>query len=115
MDSFGRRPGGRIMKGLLFLEPTQQASPVALIDHLTRRMCAAFRKAINPSRAIGGYRGRHECICGALSSTQDHCLPNGDLTNSLCVHYLAHHRPEVPPEELLRVEAFDGREAEPTD
>lgn len=106
------------MKRLLFIEPTQQASPVPLIDHLTRKLCAAFRKATNPWTAagwIGGYRGIHECICGALSSNQDYYLPNGALTNSLCVHYLALHRSEVPPDELFRVEALDCGEVEPTD
>jgi hypothetical protein len=31
------------------------------------------------------------------------------------VHYVAHHRPEVPPEQLARIEAFPFGEVEPTD
>jgi hypothetical protein len=106
------------MQCLLFMEPTRHASSVPLIDRLTRKLCAAFRQATNPCAApgvYGGCRGRHECICGALSSSHDHYLPNGDLTNSLCVHYLAHHRSEVPPDALLRVDAFDCGESEPSD
>src|SRR5262245_32436815 len=98
------------MECLLFIEPPQPSSTFPLIDPLTRKLCAALRKATWK----GGYRGRHECICGALSSTTDHYLPNGVLTNSLCVHYLAHHRSEVPPGELLRVGALDWGEVEPT-
>jgi hypothetical protein len=115
---FGSRSMGRIMATLLFIKPTRDASPIPLIDHLTRKLCAAFRKATDPWAAaglIGGWMGCHECVCGALSSNKDHLLPNGALTNSLCVHYLAHHRAEVPPTELAAVEAFDCGEAEPTD
>lgn len=93
---------------LLFIHPTQQGAAAPLIDRLTRKMTAAFRQA----RLKGGYRGTHWCVCGARSTNCDYNLPNGEMTNSLCVHYLAHHRPEVPPEQLARVEALDCEEAE---
>jgi len=98
-------------KGLLFIEPTQPASPTPVIDGITKRMCAAFRQAERSAYAYGGF---HTCICGAHSSSSDYHLPNGDLTNSLCVHYVAHHRLEVPQPQLARIEAFTFGEAEPT-
>jgi hypothetical protein len=99
-------------EGLLFIEPRQPAAPTPLIDAVTRRMCAAFRQARNSDYAFGGI---HMCFCGAASTCNDYILPSGDVTNSLCVHYLAHHRCEVPPEQLLRIEAFAFGEAQPTE
>jgi hypothetical protein len=96
---------------LLFIEPQQPASPTPVIDHITRRMCAAFRQARDSDYACGGH---HRCICGATSADHDFYLPNGDLTNSLCVHYVAYHRSEVPQQELARIEAFTSGEVEPT-
>src|SRR5262245_66240633 len=97
------------VRGLLFIEPSQAASPSPVIDEITRRMCAAFRKA----RHSGHWCGVHECMCGEQSTACDYRLPNGDLTNSLCVHYLAHHRSEVPPEQLARISAFRFGKAKP--
>jgi hypothetical protein len=99
-------------QGLLFIEPSQAASPTPVIDEIARRMCAAFRKA---SRSDDAYRGFHECMCGAHSTCYDYHLPNGDLTNSLCVHYVTHHRSEVPPEQLERIDAFRFGEDTPND
>lgn len=96
---------------LLFIEPRQAASSTPVIDRITRRMCAAFRQARGSDWASGGY---HRCCCGALSEDHDFHLPNGELTNSLCVHYVAYHRSEVPPEQLARIEAFPFGEREPT-
>jgi hypothetical protein len=99
-------------KGLLFIEPGQHASPTPVIDDITRKMCAAFRRAKRSDYAYGGV---HECLCGALSTACDYRLPNGDVTNSLCVHYAAHHRPEVPPGQLARIRAFPFRGDEPNE
>jgi hypothetical protein len=98
-------------KGLLYIEPTQPASTGPALDHLTRKMTGAFRKA-RPSRH---WRGFHECICGAYSTSCDYRLPNGAMTNSLCVHYVAHHRSEVPANQLARIEAFAFGEVEPNE
>src|SRR5215207_3884476 len=95
--------------GLLFIEPEQPASPAPVLDPATRRMCGAFRKAI---RSDYSYRGFHTCFCGARSDSYDWTLPNGQLTNSLCVHYVSHHRPDVPAEQRLWIESFAG-EAHP--
>src|SRR5262249_52971517 len=61
------------------------------------KMAAAFRKA-KPSK--WAWSGVHECVCGALSANSDFELPNGEVTNSLCVQYVAHHRCEVPSDHL---------------
>jgi hypothetical protein len=42
----------------------------------------------------------HSCSCGAISDPVNHVLPDGTLTNSLCVHYVAYHRHEVSAFEL---------------
>jgi hypothetical protein len=88
--------------GLLYIEPTQPASAEAVRDHLTRMMTAAFRRA----KAKDLWCGFHECICGAVSTNCNYRLPNGEMTNSLCIHYVAHHRSEVPPSQLAKIEAF---------
>lgn len=87
-------------KGILYIEPdrsTTSAKPV--IDDLTRKMAAAFRQAEKGP----AYRGFHVCACGAASSNCSYTLPNGEMTNSLCVHYLAFHRKAVPDEQLEKV------------
>ena len=97
--------------GLLYIEPRRSASAVPSIDRVTRRMCAAFRQG-RPGEA---YRGVHECICGAISECCDYQLPNGEMTNSLCMHYLAHHRSEVPPEQIARISEFAFGETKPSE
>jgi len=74
-------------------------------------MAAAFR-ASTPSHIV--FCGFHQCICGARSHTQNYFLPNGRETNSLCVHYVACHRAEVPDAQLREVADFPWGEVEPT-
>jgi hypothetical protein len=99
-------------KDLLFIEPLQPALSVPLIDQLTRRMTAAYRSA---EQSSGGWCGVHVCSCGTHSTSRDYFLPNGEMTNSLCVHYLAYHREEVPAEQLARVATLSYGEADPTE
>lgn len=101
----------RSAKALLFIEPQQSALSMPLIDRLTRRMTAAYRSA---EQSSGGWCGTHECICGVRSTSRDYFLPTGEMTNSLCVHYLAYHRTEVPAEELALVTKLSYGEATPT-
>ncbi|MDB5292980.1 MAG: hypothetical protein JWL69_4221 [Phycisphaerales bacterium] len=97
---------------LLFIEPQEPPSSPPVLDTITRMMCAAFRQAKNSDY---GYGGIHQCRCGANSSACDYFLPDGTMTNSLCVHYVAHHRNSVSFEELAIVAAFAWGEADPTD
>lgn len=95
--------------GIMMIEPKGHATIEPVIDDLTRKMTAAWRKkTTNPD----GYRGWHTCVCGAHSDNHDHYI-SGLLTNSLCIHYLAFHRQEVPPEELAKVAALAFGEEEP--
>jgi hypothetical protein len=96
-------------EGILYIEPSKNVSQEPIIDELTKKMTAAFRLA----KRGPGYRGWHTCACGAHSSNCDHTLPNGEKTNSLCVHYLAYHRDEVSVGQLEKVAALNSGEAEP--
>jgi hypothetical protein len=102
-------------KHLLYLHPKGKPeceNPV--IDELTRKMTAAFRQ----SKRGGSYRGFHECTgedCEMPSANADYTLPNGMQTNSLCIHYLACHRSEVPQRELDKVAALDFGEEDPNE
>ena len=97
---------------LLFIEPTQPASAIPLIDELTRKMAAAFRAA-TPS--ADSWLGVHECVCGVASMNHNYILPDGRTTHSLCVHYLAYHRPEVGAEQLQEVAQLGAGKLDPTE
>jgi len=97
-------------KRVLYIEPSAQTSKEPVIDALTMKLTAAFRRS-TPGAA---YRGFHMCACGVCSDNCNHTLPNGESTNSLCVHYLAFHRAKVPEEQLEKVRQLDCGEEEPT-
>ena len=86
--------------GLLFIEPSAEASAEPIVDEATRKMTAAFRRSESTPWGFGGV---HSCICGAASEAHDYFLPGGWITNSLCIHYLAYHRDAVPETELQKV------------
>lgn len=95
------------------IEPTRAPSTTPVIDELTRKMTAAWHERHNSDH---GYRGFHVCECGVFSDNKDHWIDaDADrlLTNSLCIHYLAFHRDDVPQEELEKVRALTFGEAEP--
>ena len=100
--------------GILMVEPSANISAEPLIDELTRKMVAAWRKR---RESDYGYRGVHWCPCGTTSDNRDHFIGAGEgvLTNSLCIHYLAFHRNELPKEELDKVHALTFGEEEPTE
>jgi len=98
--------------GLLYIVPSAKVSDEPTIDALTRKMTAAFRAADDDTAF--GFAGVHTCACGAQSDCTDVVLPNGTVTNTLCVHYLACHRDEVPASELEKVAQLDSGEAEPS-
>jgi hypothetical protein len=98
-------------KELLFIEPIHPASSAPILDHITRRMAAALRMARDDSKI---YCGFHECVCGAISTSHNYYLPSGHLTNSLCVHYVAYHRSEIPAEQLAIIETLPSEEVQPS-
>jgi hypothetical protein len=97
---------------LLFIEPEQPASALPVIDDPTLRITAAFRRA-TPDRLI--YCGVHQCKCGATSHRRNYHLPNGETTHSLCIHYMAHHRAEVPQQQMAKVLLLANGDLQPTD
>ena len=96
---------------VLYMEPGPYTPAEPVIDELTRKMAAAYRASISDGAC---WRGFHVCRCGVNSSNCDYVLPSGQQTNSLCVHYLAFHRDEVPEAELAKVAALESGETEPT-
>lgn len=99
------------MTDVLFIEPIRLPADEPLIDELTMRMTSALRRARVPDYR---YLGIHVCICGARSDSTDRILPNGTGTNTLCVHYLAYHRAEVPAAELDAVRRLPAGAEVPT-
>jgi len=97
-------------EAILFIEPDLPPSPEPVLDRYTRKMAAALRE----SESVNPTRGFHICSCGAPSSNVEHSIPMTPCyTNSLCVHYLAHHREEVPEEELRKVDELPFEEVDP--
>jgi hypothetical protein len=96
--------------GLLYLEPKQRKRRAPIIDELTCKITAAYRQA----ESWLAHVGEHYCSCGAVSSTWDMVLPNGMITNSLCIHYVALHRRELPVRQLRLVRALRAGEIKPS-
>lgn len=86
------------MKGhrLFYIRVENAPSPDPLIDAHTRKMAGLLNVARETSQSHGWFT----CQCGAISTSADYILPGGFITNSLCVHYLAYHRSEIPREEM---------------
>jgi hypothetical protein len=97
--------------GILYIEPSRRISELPVIDELTRKMTAAFRRCEDGT----AFRGWHTCACGAASDNCEHILPNKIETNSLCIHYLAFHRTEIPAAELEKVQQLPYGETEPNE
>lgn len=98
---------------LLRILPKNSASEIPLIDQLTRQMTAALRKC----RRVSCEHGITTCACGVRDSGEELILQSkvgGFITTSLCVHFLAFHRDEVPQLELAKVANLSYGEAEPT-
>lgn len=112
-------------QAILYIEPKNQRSDVPIIDEYTKKMVIALKnnkradiienfKNIDIDSFLlscihGQYKKRHHCICGAYSSKVDYLLDKdiGYFTNSLCVHYLAVHRDEIPEEEFDKINDLD--------
>ena len=59
-----------------------------------------------PGSSGSTYRGFHISEDGATSDTVDYRLPNGFITNSLCLHYVRYYRSEIPPSEMKKLHAL---------
>lgn len=91
-------------KKLLYIHPRGPKTAKAAIDAVSAKMLHAWdaRKA-----GVNVWKGWHECTgCGLHSDNRDYHLPGGFETNSLCLHYLLWHRPEVPQSEIDKVMAL---------
>jgi hypothetical protein len=53
-----------------------------------------------------GFDGVHETETWVVSDNCDHFLPDGTITNSLCVYYVQRFRPYIPQSELDKIEKF---------
>ena len=109
-------------RGLLYIEPQQQPLAEPIIDELTWKMAAALNHCVATGTYGSGqfcknnrFRGWHTCSCGACSDNVDYLIPNGEVTNSLAVHYLAYHRHEVPSQQLERVRKLPCGQEPPSD
>jgi hypothetical protein len=81
------------------IEPDHSGSPSLepVNDELTKMTQKLYALTTTPD---SGYRGCHTTKCGQHSDNFDHILPNGVVTNSLCVYYMSHYRPYIPQEEI---------------
>lgn len=112
LDSVARPRTERVNRwagGLLYVRPERWNIPEhPIIDDLTMRVAAILKHA-TPGGREHSYHGSHMCVCGAVSKSFDYLISwpplQGMLTNSLCVHYVAFHRDEVPEIEIERVRA----------
>lgn len=95
----------------LYIEPQHDAS-APVLDDITRK-ATALQRACTPSAYR--FRGQHNCTgCErALSDNADHTTPDGRVTHSLVVHYVARHRTECPAADLEFIASLTD-EAEPT-
>ncbi|OGD32469.1 hypothetical protein A3C91_02430 [Candidatus Azambacteria bacterium RIFCSPHIGHO2_02_FULL_52_12] len=71
-----------------------------VLDEYTFKMAAALRQAKIASPAKSK---TVQCACGMLVVKSNCILPDGTPTNSLAVHYLAHHRSKISLEELEKI------------
>lgn len=84
-------------KYLLQIHPELPKTEFPVDDFLTRRMEIFLDNAAKGS----SYRGFHACTgCGEMGGSSDLVIEDGYITNSLAVHYLRWHRPEIPKSEI---------------
>ena len=103
-------------KYLLYIEPNKRnKSDEPIIDNLTEKMELLLNLSktgtanYNNMRCSGEfrpgnlYRGVHTTDCGEDSTNADYLLPNGMITNSLCVFYFKYYRSSIPESEMKKV------------
>ena len=102
----------------LFIEPDATKKSIEPVDDdLTASLQSAWDQRVagtsrytdlncpgyfTPSES--GYRGFHFAEDGEISDTMDYLLPNGFITNSLCLHYVRFYRDQLPPSELRKLQ-----------
>lgn len=97
---------------LLMIEPNCPRSAEPIIDDITRKITAAWRSRETRRR----FRGWHDCTgrgCTASSDNGEHFVL-GRETHSLCVHYVARHRDDVPQAMLDEIAEWNVEGVEPT-
>jgi hypothetical protein len=107
-----------VPEGILMIEPFGARSATPVIDDLTRKMAAAWCRQRDSMERYGYMtKGFHRCVCDATSDNLEHWVGEGKgpLTNSLCIHYLAFHREDIPDEELAKVDALPYGSEDPTE
>ena len=89
---------------LLMIEP--QEPPHAPVDDVLTRDMQQLLDEVQNIQTDTRFRGWHTCVCGERSDNREWKLKNGIITNSLAVHYLRFHRPEVPVEEINKLRQY---------
>ena len=103
-------------KFLLYIEPkAEDKSATPKNDEISAIMALALYNAkrgtanySNTEEELrfhegNGWRGWHSTECGKHSTGNDYLLPNGMITNSLCVFYLMYYRDVIPATEMKKV------------
>lgn len=84
---------------LMMIEPEYHGDVDSINDELTQIAIDVFNKC----KTGNAYKGCHKCKCGKYSDNYDYYTPKGLLTNSLLVHYVQHHRDEIPRSEIAKL------------
>lgn len=104
---------------LLYIEPKiEDKSETPVFDEYDRVLRLAMQDAIPGCANYSdegdevevrfakecSYRGVHTNCDGTTSSSQDYLLPNGMVTNSLCIYYLNWFRKAIPATEMAKLD-----------
>jgi hypothetical protein len=103
----------------LYIEPdARKRADTPVDDDLTQSLQLALSEATKGTAKYSdlkskgdftpdaSWRGMHFAEDGEISDVSDFLLPNGFITNSLCVHYARYFRSEIPKTELKKLEAL---------
>ncbi len=86
----------------MMIEPDQEGKPSInpIEDELTQKVDYIFAKCKTLDYC---YKGFHITRCGIFSDNDDWLLPNGMITNSLCVYYIRYYRNFIPECEIEKI------------
>ena len=99
---------------MLYIHPLKKGTEEPILDELTMRILNGVRNKTGKGvlHEDGSFshdvstKGFHHCTgCGGNihSASQDIVLPNGLITNTLAVHYVAKHRSELSSEDITKI------------